>query len=963
MASTTARVRLFHDPSLPYAAPAGATTLRIPTQLEVNAVADALTASNGITVADTKPRVAYAKSKVEAACAANIVDISALVNCLISDMVEALREASWLSVPHFASRVYVAPVGVQAVMPGYSATDTVTVGCHYDVFEVFDVMPCALYRTVQQKDMNIVVCTKNGGNGFSQVTPVDCAKFTKTENHFDIATQPLTDFTGLSLERTHPGNNIHATKFIDAVTRSDGSPRDVSYDLNAISVDPYAPVFFGTALASIINGYHELSNKWDKNYSQAFFCYELPKGTDLSALGFCAIYDNTSRSRLGHFTLVRIGLLPEEEWKGVASGGFLVLQPPQAHASLKCVVSQAGGYCYFPSLAAHFFLHCFAIRGRAGYTHFDPDEPGADMDVADALEICAGLVSEDDAAMCRLLEESLAARYVLARMDHDLQSDLADAFLCAQSELLTAEASKAVAEGSKRLREWMGANEASVLLYASTPLGSGGNVARSVVAVSSDDHVDEKRFRLLLQAGLSLSAPGLNKLLSLVSEASNVGEAVHLLENAAHVIADSTSAPRCRSPRLWCAAECALPLLRRTASSELVLRGVPEKFLAGAMADLKDPLTQQLLLACAMLTRHEPVTDVPAFAYAAVNAQPSSALPCEDTTTPLHVTVPPDANDQGRAWFACFFRAAARPLENALDATSAAEGILRDVAVSMWGLESGNFGNFFMITGDRVIGNHAPMYGKLLEMCTEAAAGPGGGDVLVDVAAKEIRARPGEVLFVLLTPRRRIFVDAPAIVVRVLRAHKFPDSTIASKWELGAPLEGDLFDSSNVSMGDPQHTDMSVWYYNFFRAAAQPLDIALDATSAAARILRDNSVSMWGLKSGKFGKFFMVMDGRAIYAEVPMHTQLLIACAAAAAEPGGGFSTVDIAASAIRARPDEVLFVLLTPIQRIFAEAPAIVERVLRTYGFPGAHVACSLTFRDVTLPAASIVPLPACAP
>jgi hypothetical protein len=140
-----------------------------------------------------------------------------------------------------------------------------------------------------------------------------------------------------------------------------------------------------------------------------------------------------------------------------------------------------------------------------------------------------------------------------------------------------------------------------------------------------------------------------------------------------------------------------------------------------------------------------------------------------------------------------------------------------------------------------------------------------------------------------------------------------------------------------------------VWYYNFFRAAARPLDVTIDSNRAVEGILRDLSISMWGIASPSNldFRFFMVMDDRAILPTVPMYAQLLAACNEESSGPGG-FAVVNSTNSKICARPDEVLFVLLTPSKRVFSAAPAVVISVLKACGFPDARLSCAMSFVEI---------------
>ena len=121
-----------------------------------------------------------------------------------------------------------------------------------------------------------------------------------------------------------------------------------------------------------------------------------------------------------------------------------------------------------PGLAALFLFHCFIIRGRAGFTEFDASEPGADVDIADALDAVVRLAPEGDFEAELLLREAHTARYSLERMeDHVLQS-LSDAIEhAALIPMLWPAAAEALSRGARRLCEWAAA-DATVLLYASS---------------------------------------------------------------------------------------------------------------------------------------------------------------------------------------------------------------------------------------------------------------------------------------------------------------------------------------------------------------------------------------------------------------------------------------------------------------------------------------------------------------
>ena len=407
-----------------------------------------------------------------------------------------------------------------------------------------------------------------------------------------------------------------------------------------------------------------------------------------------------------------------------------------------------------PGLAALFLFHCFIIRGRAGFTEFDASEPGADVDIADALDAVVRLAPEDDFEAESLLREAHTARYSLERMDDDLLQSLSAAIEhAALIPMLWPAAAKALARGARRLREWAAA-DATVLLYAS----SGGNGDEHGSAPAGPPGCADARVVLAPSALLDAA-----ELLGEVADAGlGEGGGVTLLPDA-HVGRRQTPAP-CSASRARCAclqsaaASGRVSLaVARAHSTEVVLSGVPRSLLAGVMADLEDPQTQRLLLICAMRALGLPVTDSPAFVYATCARAPSPGPSSPETL------------------YSCTFSAAARSQSAARYAALAVERTLQDIAVSMWGLP-GLDGRFRVL--DSLRGEALPLAGTGTPMASRLQLEP--PRCLPALAAA---ATDGEACFVLVTSSRRTAVDAPALAVRLLRAHGFPDARILGTWE------------------------------------------------------------------------------------------------------------------------------------------------------------------------------------
>ena len=178
-----------------------------------------------------------------------------------------------------------------------------------------------------------------------------------------------------------------------------------------------------------------------------------------------------------------------------------------------------------------------------------------------------------------------------------------------------------------------------------------------------------------------------------------------------------------------------------------------------------------------MVAINQPATDVPAFTYA-VTAPPL----IDRLGSPTLGSVDEFERGFEGGRYARLFRAAARPRSDVGHVTKAVESLLRRVSAEMWGLPR-LAGRFFKVTGGTCVDRGLPLYDQLLRSCVETSARPGGGDAAADPASGSICARPGEVLFVLSTWNRRTFLDAPALVVRVLRAHGLLDAVVGSAFE------------------------------------------------------------------------------------------------------------------------------------------------------------------------------------
>jgi len=245
-------------------------------------------------------------------------------------------------------------------------------------------------------------------------------------------------------------------------------------------------------------------------------------------------------------------------------------------------------------------VHCFLLRGRATVTfRFDPDEPGADVVIADALEVCASVLPEHDSALLDLLEGCEAARYSLARMGHELRGELASALeSIATCEALSLDDAATVARCAARLSEWGAGDGTGIILeYAAGPELRGATAA-ALPAAGADIPIGA--LQSFLWDALSLSSASLAEVLS--AAASSVPRAIALLRSrssshSAHIAASAQVAPPPVRLRHLCAALDAPRASARATkvlSTELVLSGVLLADMAGVMSDLADPLSQRV---------------------------------------------------------------------------------------------------------------------------------------------------------------------------------------------------------------------------------------------------------------------------------------------------------------------------------------------------------------------------------
>lgn len=153
--ATTALVRLW-DPTLIAAAFSGASGIRCPTADEKNAVGDALQACTNLKVTEQTDAVGKLVENASKPCSVSLDQMlkNASSPPSISDMVDALRTALWLS-PPTATTIVGPPAKTAVVYEGgirKDSTDVLVAGKTYDVYEVFFKTPCILYRTVLQTE-------------------------------------------------------------------------------------------------------------------------------------------------------------------------------------------------------------------------------------------------------------------------------------------------------------------------------------------------------------------------------------------------------------------------------------------------------------------------------------------------------------------------------------------------------------------------------------------------------------------------------------------------------------------------------------------------------------------------------------------------------------------------------------------------------------------------------------------
>lgn len=296
-----------------------------------------------------------------------------------------------------------------------------------------------------------------GGSQYCMMSPVACAAFKPGE----ISLSGPTVLSGLSLLRGHPGTSV---PWADVLDRRPGQHLICYCDAAGLAAAPGAvsppttEVPFGVLEAAATT---ELTPDGPKK-TPSYFCFMLPAGANLAELGFAVIFDNkavvdpstkTVTLALGHFSLVRYETTASVTRCNVSHTGELSRDPGTAAAPVGMaeVYQNHRGGLYFaaPILASYFNLHCFLVRGRADFLEFDPDEPGADADVADAIGWCVDNTSEVDDSLSGLLVECKKARS-LARMDIELQSELIDVF---KGVLAQQAAAVTVLRGLERLLE------------------------------------------------------------------------------------------------------------------------------------------------------------------------------------------------------------------------------------------------------------------------------------------------------------------------------------------------------------------------------------------------------------------------------------------------------------------------------------------------------------------------------
>ena len=452
-------------------------------------------------------KTAIKKSNRSSVCVDALLSAGGTVT--LGDAVASLRTAGWLS--STSADVVIVEVDngkLAGSSARFSLSSALVPEKSYEVYELFNVSPCNLFRTVLQSDF--YPCVEAEAGPFGAVAPVACAAFAEGEFVTDASlAPPAVRVAGLSLEGVHAGSfsaptlsavlNRHIPAAALAAAGAAGgaaapvaaAPRLIAccdlavFDDEPIAVPgaPASPIFGKLGGTTVYDATSPLPQRLHtpapESDSTAFMCFMLPAGKDLGSLGCQLVFDSSSSKKLAHFSLIPRDpalITPVKWWDADPSGALrrppLVTRDPSAPPTPpgSCEVFQHRGATVCPLVAGLFRAHCFKICGKMGHTEFDADEPGADADVASALEVCADLGSDSpDGYMRRLLDESLDAHYSLSRMGAELLGDLAGAFESAAHEPLSPAAAEIVARGINRLREWSSAKLGSVLPYAAGP--------------------------------------------------------------------------------------------------------------------------------------------------------------------------------------------------------------------------------------------------------------------------------------------------------------------------------------------------------------------------------------------------------------------------------------------------------------------------------------------------------------
>lgn len=428
-----------------------------------------LTANNALTVGSSTADVKEAKQRTAALIASGtcLVDVTAFIDRPLMDAIAHLRYEGWLSPPTAESTVVLIRLGEPFAEPGFPHGFCLRAGVSFDVFEVFERAPWDLYRTVQQGEAHLCVAA-SPGNAFTRVSPLACAMFSRSEFNAPTSLTPVV--TGLSLEGCHSGCRVTLPA---ALARSAVPAPPLSVWCPASELAPGPPpfgVFKGDTLWDPYAFPHckTLDPVPSGSGSPTYFCYKLAAGVDVGAAGFGIVFDNLSTDRLMHCSVVCrgrvafVGCWQIDPHCVMTRPPGVPVPPPGSTEVFEWQLGPAARGLAAPGLASLMQLHCFAIKGRAGFTEFDADVPGADVDVAEALDWVARLAPEGDAEVLWLLEESLAARYCLSRMDDGLRQSLASAIERAvHSPVLWRAATEALSRGARRLSEWAPADAAA----------------------------------------------------------------------------------------------------------------------------------------------------------------------------------------------------------------------------------------------------------------------------------------------------------------------------------------------------------------------------------------------------------------------------------------------------------------------------------------------------------------------